>query len=144
MPTRQYLLQFLERNPHAVIGTVTRDNEPQAALVEFSQTDNLDLYFDTFRQSRKYANIMINNRVALTIGGEDGKTLQCQGKAIELNGEQKDAAIRHHRKKLRDVEKFEHNPEIAYFAVKLNWLRLTDVTTQPWTIFETTDLQSIE
>jgi len=66
----------LNRHPFAVVSTIGPNGFPQSAVVEFSQNKSLDIFFDTFRDSRKYRNLKANGQVSLVIGADEGKTLQ--------------------------------------------------------------------
>jgi general stress protein 26 len=88
--TKTGLFDFLQSHRLAVVATVTSDGAPEAAVMGFAVTPELDIVFDTVRSARKYANIMANPRVALVIGGEGEVTVQYEGIAGEPSGEARD------------------------------------------------------
>ncbi len=68
MPAPMY--QFLRQHSLAVLSTISiADGGPQAAAVEFGCLDDGTLVFDTYRHSRKYANLQAEARVALSSAG---------------------------------------------------------------------------
>ena len=85
------LFAYLRGQCLGVLGTLSRDNEPQGALVGYAVTSDLEILFDTVRTSRKYGNMIANPRVSFTVGNTVGKgderTVQYEGIAEELAGE---------------------------------------------------------
>ena len=76
------LVAFLRSQHWAAEATVAAAVQPQAALIGYAVTDQLELVFDTLATSRKAANLRTNPRIALVIGGwHDGseQTLQYEG-----------------------------------------------------------------
>ena len=69
----------------AVVSTVSPSGAPEAALVGFAASDELELVFDTLSTTRKVANLRANPRVAIVIGGwgEHEITAQLEGLADE-------------------------------------------------------------
>src|SRR5688572_23078061 len=84
---REKILQFIKKHDIGVIAT-TDTVKPEAAVIEYGETDDLELIFDTFVSSRKYQNLSQNPRVAFVIGWDDNITVQYEGEAVELNGEE--------------------------------------------------------
>jgi nitroimidazol reductase NimA-like FMN-containing flavoprotein (pyridoxamine 5'-phosphate oxidase superfamily) len=82
------LFAYLRGQCLGVLGTLSRDNEPQGALVGYAVTSDLEILFDTVRTSRKYGNMIANPRVSFTVGNTVGKgderTVQYEGIAEEL------------------------------------------------------------
>src|SRR4051812_39951539 len=72
------LLTFLRRHRLAVVSTV-HAGAPQAAVVGIAVTDTLDIVFDTITTTRKYANLLVDPRVALVAGWDYGETVQIEG-----------------------------------------------------------------
>ena len=66
-PTRQALSELLRQQQLGVLSTVS-DNKPYASLVAFAVSeDDRHLFFVTRRATRKFANILANDRVALLV-----------------------------------------------------------------------------
>lgn len=60
---------YIHKCPLAVISTIdTFNNGSQSALIAFTENDELELYFMTFVDSRKYINLQNNHNVSLVIG----------------------------------------------------------------------------
>ena len=66
------ILRFMKSHRWAVEATATPGARPQAALVGFAVTPQLEVVFDTLTSTRKAANLRENPRVALVIGGPEG------------------------------------------------------------------------
>jgi Pyridoxamine 5'-phosphate oxidase len=67
------LFAYLRGQCLGVLGTLSRDNEPQGALVGYAVTSDLEILFDTVRTSRKYGNMIANPRVSFAVGNTVGK-----------------------------------------------------------------------
>ncbi|MBP9719476.1 MAG: pyridoxamine 5'-phosphate oxidase family protein, partial [Candidatus Levybacteria bacterium] len=88
--------------------------------------DNLMLIIGTANTSRKYRNIIQNNKVALVIGGwEDHITIQYEGVAIELAGEEKEKLTEIYLTKIPEVKKYALRPEQRFFKIIPSWIRCT-------------------
>src|ERR1700757_5048617 len=84
------ILEFIADYSLCVISTVGQDAKPEAAIVGFSHTEQLELIIGTSNKSRKYANLLQNSHVAIVIGDEIGE-VQYEGKVEILpNGDFKD------------------------------------------------------
>ncbi|HWZ05127.1 MAG TPA: pyridoxamine 5'-phosphate oxidase family protein [Mucilaginibacter sp.] len=66
--TKEFLYNFIKQHTLAVISTSTRENTPEAALIGFAVSRELEIVFDTVKTSRKYKNLLQNPKVALVIG----------------------------------------------------------------------------
>ncbi len=82
--TKEFCISFLRQHRLAVLATLTDGFRPQAALVGFAVTPDLDIVFDTVRTSRKYSNLIANPKVAMVIGWKNETTIQYEGYAREL------------------------------------------------------------
>ena len=71
--------------------------------------DDLELIFDTFTSSRKYKNLQKNNNVSFVIGWDDNITVQYEGIAQEVKGEEAE--------KYKQIY-WEKNPEAKRWASK--------------------------
>jgi PPOX class probable F420-dependent enzyme len=85
---RAELLQFLRRHRICVETTVSGDGAPQAAVVGYAVTSDLEIVFDTLDTTRKLVNLRRDPRVALVVGWDEEQTLQLQGLADEPQGEE--------------------------------------------------------
>src|SRR5579884_616715 len=84
--TKPELFDFMRRHRLAVLATVSEDNHPEAAVIGFAVTPELDILFDTVRSARKYKYMLANPRVALVIGWDREVTVQYEGIAEEPSG----------------------------------------------------------
>jgi general stress protein 26 len=64
-----------------VLSTAANSGQPQAALMGFAVTPELEIVFDTVRGSRKYPNLKANPRVAWVVGCATEVTVQYEGEA---------------------------------------------------------------
>src|SRR5215207_2617757 len=78
---RDELIWFLRRYKLAVQSTVTPDGAPQAAVVGYAVSDDLEIVFDTVETTRKWLNLRADPRIALVIGWDDAITAQIEGVA---------------------------------------------------------------
>jgi hypothetical protein len=133
------LLAYMRNQRLGVLGSIAPSGEPQAALVGYAVTPDLELLFDTLQTTRKYRNMKANRRVSFTIGntvgGGDERTVQYEGIAEELAG---DSLVR-----LRPVyfatwpdgvERIQW-PHITWFVIRPSWIRYSDFNipmTQDW------------
>ncbi len=62
-------IELLNRHRQMAISTVRPDNWPQTTIVGYAN-DGWTLYFLIFRASQKFANISLNDRVAVAVSGE--------------------------------------------------------------------------
>jgi nitroimidazol reductase NimA-like FMN-containing flavoprotein (pyridoxamine 5'-phosphate oxidase superfamily) len=84
---RRELIEYVREQRHGIVATSGPDGEPQAAFLPIAATADGELVFDARPESRKIANLRGDARVAVVIGGADGTTLQCQGVADLLGGQ---------------------------------------------------------
>jgi len=130
------LYAFLQQHDHAVLATVSAAGEPEAALVGVAVTEALELVFDTSSESRKYANLLTNPKVALVVGWEHQATLQYEGAARQLAG---DEAVRYKHVYFQCFpagREREAWPDTVYFVVQPLWLRYSDFSRDPPDIVE--------
>jgi hypothetical protein len=127
------IAQYLSQHPLAVVATQGKKG-PEAALVAFAETSELELVFQTFADSRKYANLCADGRVAFVIGwdAERHVTVQYEGIAREQTG----TAARHYQSVLRSKEtpcsdQFVFHEKSRLFVVTPTWIGYSDYTTQP-------------
>ena len=136
-PTKQELKEFLGRYQNCVISSLGPDGEPQAANVAFSENDALELIIGTSVSSRKYANIVRDPRVAVTVTDTDDRlTVQYQGTAEVLSKAEFMARQTDHFIKLPGSLPFKDLPDQVYFLIKPTWIRFSDCNPHPWVITE--------
>lgn len=116
----------------AVISSVsTKRGDPQSALIAFAETENLELIFETQRDTRKFQNLQKNNHVSLVIGWDTKihETLQYEGKAILLEGKELEKYRSIFLKKDTPcTEEFLFHPKVRLFKILPTWIRFSDYT----------------
>ena len=126
MNTESKILDFINEQAECVLATVNEHGSPQAATVGFSATPDLVLTIGTSNTSRKYQNILRNPHVAVVIGFEGNVTVQIEGVAHQLIGEELKNRLKVHFQKLPDVERFNEEPDQVYIAIEPRWARYTN------------------
>ena len=119
-----------------VMATVAPDGMPEAAVIEFAETEDLELIFDTFTTYRKYQNLKNNPRVAFVIGWDENITVQYEGVAEELTGENLDKYKQIYFTKNPDAQKWQKFQETTWFKIKPKWVRYRDGNVTPPTEHE--------
>jgi uncharacterized pyridoxamine 5'-phosphate oxidase family protein len=122
----QEVFRFMDSERLGVLTTATNSGQPEAALMGFAVTPELEIIFDTVRSSRKYPNLKANPRVAWVVGCTTKVTVQYEGEAEELEG----AALAKYKpiyfKKFPDGPARENWAGMAYFVVRPKWVRYCD------------------
>ena len=122
----QEVFAFLEKEQLGVLSTARKDGRPEAALMGFAATPELEIIFDTVKSSRKYPILKENPRVAWVIGCTTEITVQYEGLAEELVGEELEKYKKIYFQKFTDGPARESWPGITYFVVRPKWVRYCD------------------
>lgn len=130
------ILGFIRKQRIAVISTVSPEGSPQGAVIEFGETDELEIIFSTFDRSRKYKNIVNNPRVAFTIGWDEGVTVQYEGTCSELVDDELEQGKANYFTKNPNAQKWENVEGMRFFKVTPTWIRYSDLNVDPWEVFE--------
>lgn len=137
---KQFIFDFLSKHELAVISTIdSRMKKPEAALVAFAETKDLEIVFQTQCDTRKYHNLRINREVALVVGWDPSYhvTLQYEGSAEELGGhELKQCLALFLAKDTPCTETFLANPKSKIFKVRPHWIAYSDYTKKVPEVFE--------
>lgn len=136
MDKKKILRDFIKKNKLAVISTINSNGKPESAVLEFGDTDNLELIFDTFETARKYKNLQKNGDISFVIGWDENITVQYEGVAIELGGDDLKKYKEEYFAKNPDARRWETRQGIRYFKVIPSWIRYSDLNKDPWEIFE--------
>ncbi len=134
---RRMVADFIKGHSLAVVSTIWR-GEPQSALVVFSEREEFQVIFGTFSTSRKYRNLKENPKIAAVIGLDEWITVQYEGIAYELSGSELELCRKMHVKKIPTSEKYVYQDIERFFAIVPNWIRYTDISTDPEFVFELT------
>lgn len=131
------LYSFLRHSRLGVLASVY-EGTPQSALVGIAVTPQLEIIFDTVRNSRKYRNLHATSACSFVIGWSGEQTVQYDGEARELAP----PALAVYQDIYFDAwpECRAHLtwPGITYFAVRPSWIRFSDFDQAPPAIVEFT------
>jgi uncharacterized pyridoxamine 5'-phosphate oxidase family protein len=122
----QNVFRFMDSERLGVLTTSTNSGQPQAALMGFAVTPELEIVFDTVRSSRKYPNLKANPRVAWVVGCTTEVTVQYEGEAVELEGEALAKYKAIYFLKFPDGPSRENWAGMTYFVVRPKWVRYCD------------------
>lgn len=122
----QEVFRFMNSEKLGVLTTATKSGQPQAALMGFAVTPELEIIFDTVRSSRKYPNLKENPRVAWVLGCTTEVTVQYEGEAEELEGEELAKYKPVYFQKFPDGPARENWAGMTYFVVRPKWVRYCD------------------
>jgi uncharacterized pyridoxamine 5'-phosphate oxidase family protein len=81
---KRMIFEFLSKHTLAVIATCHRNGAPEAATIDFSVRDNLEVVFSTFKETRKFTNLAERPGIALVVGWDDNITVQYEGEAVRV------------------------------------------------------------
>ena len=82
--TKRMILEFLSKHTLAVIATCHRNGTPEAATIDFSVRDDLEIVFSAFNYTRKFDNLAERPGVAFVVGWDDNITVQYEGEATRV------------------------------------------------------------
>jgi len=137
MKTEQEIVRdFINEHQIAVISTVTSDFLPNSAVVGIWSNPHMEIFFGTFKSSRKYENILKNPRVSLVIGWDMGKTVQYEGQAKKLSGKAEEEFKKAHLAHMSTAAKYVSREEAIFFKVTPSRIKYSDVSKDPWDIIE--------
>jgi len=134
-------LAFLRSERLAVQASSAADGAPQAAVVGFAATDELELVFDTLASTRKARNLRGNPKIAFVIGGlgdRDERTVQYEGVADEPSGAELERLKREYYAVFPDGPSRIGWPGLTYVRVRPTWIRYSYYNVDPPEIVELT------
>jgi pyridoxine/pyridoxamine 5'-phosphate oxidase len=135
----QELTDFMLHQRLAVVSSISPEGKPESAVVAVAVSRDLELVFDTLRNTRKFVNLRHNPHVSVVLGGwndGDERTVQYEGIAEIPGGTE----LRH----VQDLY-FDTFPEgrermgwggISYVRIKPDWLRFSDFNVTPPKVIE--------
>jgi pyridoxine/pyridoxamine 5'-phosphate oxidase len=124
--TRAELLEFLRCHRLCVQASVSPAGAPQAAVVGFAASDELEIVFDTIGTTRKGTNLRRNGRIALVVGWDDEQTVQIEGLADEPQDAELDRIKRVYFAAWPDGVERQAWKDITYIRVRPTWARYSD------------------
>ena len=136
MDKKRFILDFIKKHELAVIATVSNEGKPEDAVIGFGETSKLELFFGTYKTSRKYKNLKSNPHTAFVIGWEDGQTVQYEGMAEEVTGEVAQPYKDLYFAKNPGAQRYENHPDQTYFKVTPRWIRFSNIQKDPEEVFE--------
>jgi hypothetical protein len=123
---RQGLLAFLRKHRLCVQASVAAQGSPQAAVVGYAVSEQLELVFDTLGSSRKAQNLRRDGRIAIVVGWDGEQTLQLEGLADEPSGADLVRVKQLYLAAFSDGVERESWPGISYLRVRPHWARFSD------------------
>jgi general stress protein 26 len=99
-------------------------------------TDQAEIIFDTSRSSRKYDNIRAGPDVAVVIGWDDELTVQCEGPADVLTGDDLARCKADYFKQYPDGRDRATDPDIAHVRIRPRWVRYSDYRPESFAVEE--------
>ena len=139
--TRADVLAFMRTHSLAVQASVSPLGAPQAAVVGFIVTDDVEIVFDTVDTTRKVVNLRQNAHGAFVIGGMvngDERTVQYEGIADEPAGTDLERLKELYFVRFPDGRDRQHWPGLTYIRIRPRWLRFSDFNQSPPVIVELT------
>lgn len=124
--TKSDLVAFLRRHKWAVEASSAAKGSPQAAVVGFAVTDDLEIVFDTLDTTRKIANLRRDPRIALVVGWDEEQTAQIEGTADEPGEAELRRLKAVYFAAFPDGPTREAWPGITYVRVRPTWIRYSD------------------
>ena len=128
-------LDFISAHRMAVVATTAAGGEPECALVAYASNGSR-LVIGTDSTTRKYENLVRNGRIAVVIGMEAPRTLQYEGDATELSGENARQLAALLLAKHPETAPFVACPTARTFLIMPRWLRFSDYSAMPPAVFE--------
>ena len=129
---------FISTQLFGVFSSNGSEGFPESAVVAFSTTESLEIIFFTEESTRKYKNILKDNKVSFVIGWEKDKftTVQIEGIATEIDQNELEVYKRNHAAKHPHSAKYMDLPEERFIKIKPTWIRYSDLSKDPEEIFE--------
>src|SRR4051812_4531992 len=122
------ILDFLRLNPMAIISTIAAGSlQPESALIAFTQTDTLEIIFETFVDTRKWHNLQSNPNVSLVIGRDTEHYITVQYEGLVTPAKDSEESERYIQtflaKNTPCTEKFLRDPRVRLFKIRPAWIR---------------------
>jgi len=128
---------FLARHRLAVMSTVSEHGVPEAALINYGVTKDLEIIFETLQTSRKFRNLCSNPKVAMVMGwGRECLTCQYEG-VVGLPSENALPSLLEIYFAARPEGRGHRGwPDLVYLCAKPTWVRLSNYDLMNWNIKE--------
>jgi uncharacterized pyridoxamine 5'-phosphate oxidase family protein len=135
---RRLILEFLKKHTLAVIATCHRNGMPEAAVIDFSVRDNLEIVFDTFKDTRKFNNLAERSGVAFVVGWDNNITVQYEGTAVKVPAADVEDYQEAHLNSVPAEREFVESGAVI-FRVTPRWIRYSDFNKEPPELIEIED-----
>ncbi len=123
---RESFVSYVRSRRSGVLASLGPDGGPQAAYLAVTATDAGEVVLDARASSRKVANLSRDPRVALTVGGADGTTLQLQGVADVPVGADRERCAAAYAATFPQFATSLDDPGIVVVRVAVTWARYGD------------------
>lgn len=126
----QTVLEFIRSRPFGVLATINQTGSPEAATLSISQTEHLELIFQTPNTTRKYVNLRHNPHVAVVFGWDpnDFITVQYEGMAREITDpKERERLAAIHVAKNPASKPYANIPENKFFIITPTQIRYNDM-----------------
>ncbi|WP_353113885.1 pyridoxamine 5'-phosphate oxidase family protein [Microbacterium sp.] len=120
------LAAFVRAEGRGVVATVSPDGAPEAALVGLTARDDGTLIFDSPETFRKIANLRADDRVAVVIGTGGDVSVQVEGTALVVEGEERVALAAEYETRFPGSRALTDG--FAVVAVRPAWVRVYDAS----------------
>lgn len=124
--TRAELIAFLRRHRLCVQASTSSSGAPQAAIVGYAVSDDLEIVFDTIGATRKMQNLRREPRIALVVGWDEEQTLQIEGVADEPTSSELERIKNVYFGAWPDGVERQNWKDITYVRVRPTWARYSD------------------
>jgi uncharacterized pyridoxamine 5'-phosphate oxidase family protein len=132
---KRMILEFLRKHTLAVIATCHHDGTPEAATVDVSVRDNLEIVFDTFKETRKFDNLVERPSVAFVVGWSDNITVQYEGEATQVPVADLEQYQQAHLDSVPAEREFLERGALMFKATP-RWIRYSDFNREPPELIE--------
>ena len=136
--TKADLYDFMTQHPMAVLGTASPAGEPEAALMRTVVTPELELFFDTRVETRKYRNFLANPRCSFVIGFAGPASVQYEGALARPDGEELARLKALYFTAVPQARDRDLRPDIAWLVARPTWIRYSDYSSLPPAVTEFT------
>lgn len=133
---RAELVEFLRKQRLAVVATVGANHAPEAAVVGFAVSDDLEIVFDTLTSTRKYRNLVADPRVAAVIGWDHEITTQIEGVVDFPDGAELERIRACYFAVYPDGRQRLAWPGIVHARLRPTWIRYSDFNQGPPRVVE--------
>jgi general stress protein 26 len=133
---RKKITVLLKANQFCVLATNSTTGTPESAVVAFSNTSDLEIVFASFKQTRKNKNLEKDPHISMVIGWDNLTTLQVEGTAEVVVGEERARLEDAHCLKNQLSNKYRNDPRQVYFKVRPRWIRYSNFSVDPQEVWE--------